>query len=200
MDQTTGDVNQITVDSYEKGVAAYVSGTSAELSDTIKDWIDRTLEGLSKDARILEIGSAFGRDAGYIESRGFKVVRTDAAKGFVRLMQKKGLSAHIFNVLTDPFAATYDLIFANAVFLHFTREQLRVVLKKIHGSLSQAGILSFSVKKGDGEEWSQTKLGLPRYFCYWRAEPLVSLVRSVGLDLIEISEDDRFLRVISSKS
>jgi len=34
------------------------------------------------------------------------------------------------------------------------------------------GVVAFTVKEGDGAEWSTAKLGLPRHFAYWR-EPAV---------------------------
>lgn len=59
----------------------------------VKDWIDTVLAGLPQDAKIPEFGSAFGRDADYIESKGYKVQRTDVTPGFVKLLQSQGHQA-----------------------------------------------------------------------------------------------------------
>ncbi|MBS0654127.1 MAG: methyltransferase domain-containing protein, partial [Verrucomicrobia bacterium] len=104
-----------------------------------------------------------------------------------------------FNVLTDPFPSTYDLIFANAVFHHMDRDELRVILKKVHRSLKDQGILSFSVKFGEGEEWSDEKVGSPRYFCYWNREELYKLVEEAGFHIVGTSEDAKFLQLISRR-
>lgn len=111
--------NDITLHSYNSHVDEYQNGMTNQVSDCFKDWMDITMSLLTQDAKILEIGSAFGRDTRYFESSGFRVNRIDAAQGFVDLLNNNGYSAHIFNVLTDEFESTYDLIFANAKRLFF---------------------------------------------------------------------------------
>lgn len=191
--------NDATLAAYENGVEAYVSGTPAEVAGFFKTWIDKTLSLLPKEAKIFEVGSAFGRDAKYMESFGFSVQRSDAVQGFVDLLREEGHSAQLFNALTDPFPGTYDLIFANAVFLHLNRDELRIVLKKVQGSLNVQGILSFSVKIGKGEEWTDAKVGSPRYFCYWNRQDLDRLVEETGFHILYKSQDDKFLNVIARR-
>ena len=191
--------NSITLRSYALGIHEYVAGTPAEVGDSFKRWIDKTLTHLSKEVRILEIGSGFGRDARYIESQGYSVERTDATEGFVHLLEQEGHSARLFNVLTQDFNVSYDHIFANAVFLHFTRLELEKVLEKIWMSLSRDGFLAFSVKKGDGEEWTSAKVGHPRYFCYWQKSNITLLLESKSFEIIDIFEDEKFLQIIAKK-
>lgn len=188
--------NEVTLDSYNKRVQEYILGTPAVVSGSFKEWIDVILSCLSRDSKILEVGSGFGRDADYIESFGFKVERTDATESFVTFLREQGRFARRFNILTDPFEDQYDLIFANAVFLHFTPVELEIVLQKIHSSLKNNGILAFSVKKGEGEEWTSEKLGEPRYFCYWDRDRMIFLLKKVGLEIVHIHEDERYLQVI----
>lgn len=198
-DTFDNDNNSITLQSYEAGIQDYIAGTTEEVSGSIKVWIDYTISLLPTEPRIIEIGSAFGRDARYIESHGYSVERSDAAEGFIKLLQNEGYNAKLFNILKDPFEGKYDLVFANAVFLHFTPLELQKVLEKIHASLSNEGILSFSVKHGEGEEWSLAKVGNPRYFCYWQADAIKALLKANGFDVIEISEDHKFLQIIARK-
>lgn len=191
--------NMQTLRSYETGIQEYISGTATRVSGSVKDWIDRILAYLpSAHAKIIEIGSAFGRDASYIESFGFAVERTDATESFVTFLQKQGHSAYAFNIITDNFKRHYDLIFANAVFLHFIPLELEKVLQKIYASLSENGILAFSVKKGTGEEWTNDKLGRPRYFCYWNEQAITQLLQEQKFEIIcTISEDEKFLQIIA---
>ncbi len=189
--------NTLTLRSYELSIQEYIDGTAAEVSGSFKTWMDQTLSFLPANAQIIEIGSGFGRDAKYVESCGFKVERTDATEAFVALLQGEGYSARSFNILMDSFTAQYDLVFANAVFLHFTPQELNLALQKIHAALKSHGILAFSVKKGEGEEWTTAKLGKPRYFCYWSSEALCLMLESVGFEVVGISEDEPFLQVIA---
>lgn len=80
---------QQTLASYEDNVVAYIEGTPQEVSGDVKKWIDETLNGLPVTSKILEVGSAFGRDASYIESKGCSVQRSDATIGFIDYLEKK---------------------------------------------------------------------------------------------------------------
>lgn len=191
--------NEITLQSYESHVDAYVAGTPSQVGGVFKTWIDTTLELLQPNAHIIEIGSAFGRDAAYIESQGFKVERTDATQKFVTLLQEQGYTARYFNILTDEFNDTYDLIYASAVFLHFTPTEFPQILTKIYNNLTPNGILSFSVKFGHGEHWESSKLGSPRYFCYWTAETLNELLQKTGFELVALYESEPFICLITRK-
>jgi len=191
--------NEVTLQSYEKGIANYVEKTTNTVSGVVKNFIDTALLLLPKEARIIEIGSGFGRDAAYIESHGFTVERTDAAHAFVELLQNKGYQAQHFNVITDEFTRQYDLVFANAVFLHFTRAELAGVLNKAYKALASNGILAFSVKMGEGEEWTSAKVGNPRYFCYWQLDALTQILEKSGFEIIQTFEDSSFVDIIACK-
>jgi len=180
--------NDTTVASYEAHVQEYINGTPKDVDGQFKEWIDKALSITDQAKPILELGSAFGRDAEYIEAKGYEVQRTDVTKSFVEYLQKQGHNAKVLNAITDELDSGYGMVFANAVFLHFTREELAPVLSKVIQSLDINGILAFSVKKGEGEAWSQDKLGAPRYFCYWQQEPLQSLVLSAGFEIIDITD------------
>ena len=150
------DSNARTVAAYEAQADRYREQTQGLPKD---DWLDR----LASDAppgRILEIGSAHGRDATALERRGRTVHRTDAAIAFVEMQRAQGHAADVLDVLTDEIKGPYAAVLANAVFLHFQPVELRHVLAKIRGALVPGGLLAFSVKVGDGSEWSSHKLDL----------------------------------------
>lgn len=172
--------NARTLLSYDQRVEAYVDGTSQEVSGPAKGWLDEALLGLPRDARLLELGSAFGRDAAYIQALGYSLECTDAVPGFVELLTQRGFSARLFNLLTDELAGPYDLIIANAVLLHFNQAEFSQVLAKIKAALGPGGRFAFSLKAGQGEGWSTEKIGAPRYFCYWTPQDLEPHLRAAG--------------------
>lgn len=191
--------NAQTLYAYNHNVSSYIQGTPQEVSGSVQAWIDHTLTCIPFHATILEIGSAFGRDAAYIESKGHPVDRSDAADNFVNFLQEQGHNARHFNVLTDPLPVQYDLIFANAVFLHFKEEELHHVLNKVYNGLHPQGILSFSVKLGEGEEWTEEKVGAPRYFRYWQPQPLQDIVVQHGFEIFSTTCDGKFIQIIARK-
>lgn len=182
--------NQQTLQAYENHVPEYINnGTPHEVDGAVKEWIDAATENLTADSRILEIGSAFGRDAAYLQSKGLTVECTDATKAFVDLLNQKGFDARELNAITDDLGGPYDLIFANAVLLHFTREETAQVIRKAYGALNKGGILAFTVKQGAGEEWTDKKLGAPRYFCYWTAGQLAPVLEDAGFSDTKVIGD-----------
>lgn len=178
------DDNKKTLDAYENGLEAYNAAKIAKVTGSVKEWVDASLNIIPEHGRVLELGSGHGRDADYIESRGFVVERTDAANSFVEYMMRNGKKARLLNALTDYFGTGYDMIYANAVLLHFTPEQFIQVIKKAYLSLRQDGVLAFSVKIGDGSEWSNSKLNAPRYFTYWNERDLKEIISMTGFEMV----------------
>lgn len=180
--------NSETLRSYQERVKEYIDGTAQEVTGAAKDWIDAALLGLPPQARIVELGSAFGRDAAYMGSQGFQIECTDAVPGFVSQLQSCGFKARLFNAITDELEDQYDLILANAVMLHFNRDEFSVVLNKLFRSLKHGGRFAFSLKRGHGESWSHEKIGAPRYFCYWQGADLAAPLRHAGFTDWTIAE------------
>lgn len=181
--------NQRTLASYEAKVAAYIHQTPTHPSPLLQAWLKGVLSGLSPESRLFEIGSASGRDATYIESLGYAVQRTDAARNFVEVMRHTGQSAEFFNVLTDPFPGTYDGIFAIAVLLHFTRTEMNeVIIPKAYAALNPGGRFAFAIIEGDGETWSNGKIDAPRYFCYWQEADIIRALTENGFSKATVTK------------
>lgn len=181
--------NDQTLHSYQENIEGYVHHTPSDITQTVRHWIDRSLEFLPKSARILEVGSGFGRDAAYIEASGFGLECSDATKGFVDMLLEKGFNAHELNIVTDQMPGSFDFVFANAVLLHFEKHQVAEILKKIYQSLNPNGRFAFSLKQGSGEAWSSEKLNAPRYFCYWQKSEIEKLIEATGFSLWEVEKD-----------
>jgi SAM-dependent methyltransferase len=184
--------NQTTLESYSHNVGKYIEKSPQELDTNLKSWIDKILTTQSLSAKILEIGSGTGRDASYMESRGFRVIRSDGAPGFVSHMNTEGKHAVRLNILTDEITGQFDLIYANAVFLHFTPDELRLILSKIMTHLSPNGTLAFRTLESDAEErqeWSEHRLGAPLYFYHWPHEALERLLTVQGFEIKDVMRD-----------
>lgn len=102
-------------------------------------------------------------------------------------MKDKGLNARTLDALKDDLGSGYDMVFANGVLVHFTPEETAMVLDKIHATLKNNGIFAFSVKQGDGGEWTEEKLDAPRYFYYWQPEILKELIESHGFKCVSLT-------------
>src|SRR6266436_5906822 len=104
--------NERTIQSYETHVQDYIDRSLPEVSGVVKEWLDASIAELPKNARILELGSAFGRDAAYLQNLGYDVDCTDATHAFVELLQQKDFNARELTAVTDDLGGPYDLVLA----------------------------------------------------------------------------------------
>jgi len=174
--------NAKTLQTYNENLQAYLDGTALTITDEYyKNWISHVLDGVPRNATIFEIGSGSGRDAQFIKDLGYTNIQpTDASKAFVEYMNGQDLDARMFNALTDEFPSAIDLLYANAVLLHFTKKETLHVLKAAHKALNIKGRIALRVKEGEGSEWSNIKMGAERYFHYWKQQDLIDSIESIG--------------------
>jgi SAM-dependent methyltransferase len=200
-----------TVRAYDGSAAEYRDGR-LELPDPVVAAIGRLAGVLPAGARVLEIGSGPGRDARALEDAGLSVRRTDVAPGFVALMRSAGHDADVVDPLTDDLAdpaapgTAYDAVWANASLLHVRREDLPTVLTRLAAATKAGGLLYASLKEGDGEEWSvHGSISAPRFFTYWREEPLRQALQGAGWSVEHVgrhpgSRGEPWLEVLASRS
>jgi SAM-dependent methyltransferase len=174
------DARAATLAAYQAGAAAYAAGLPE-----VPDWLTRALEDFAAlvgaGARVLEIGSGPGRDARELEARGLVVRRTDITPAFVDLMRADGYDADVLDPLVDDLGGLYDGVWASAVLLHLSREEMGVVLRRLHECTVAGGTLYASLKEGDGEAWStHGHVTGARLFTYWRADPLREALEAAG--------------------
>lgn len=179
--------NSTTLASYEQGAEVYGQTTRSDVTGSMQRFIDQSFTGVPKAAKVLEIGSATGRDAKYLQGQGFtNVTPTDAVESFVKGLQAQGLQAVKLNALSDALPPC-DVLYANAVVHHFSRSEAREFFLKAYTALSEGGRLIFTTKRGEGEGWSTAVLGEPRHYTYWEPEPLAKELEEVEFALVTVS-------------
>lgn len=62
------------------------------------------------------------------------------------------------------------------------------VLARVHACVRAGGGLAFTVKAGDGDGWPDDRLHSPRFFAYWSADALRSVIADSPRQLIKIRE------------
>jgi len=199
------DHNDTTIKSYEEEYQIYVDKTAGEVVGSIKQFIDRFLAHVGTADPILEIGSGPGRDAIYIETRGYKVVRTDAAKSFVKHMIGQGYEADVLDIINDSLGVKFNAIFANAVFLHFDDKDFRRAVSNTKSMLNDNGIFALSLQKGNFRAVSDHK-HRARYFHEWTEKQIIPLMTELGFEEIDsfegesVSKRKKWIMLILKKS
>lgn len=199
-----------TIRAYDADAHGYREGT-AGLPTAIATAVGRYAALVGPGARVLEIGSGSGRDALALEEAGLLVRRTDITPAFVRMLREAGHPADrldpLHDDLSDPDAdaTEYDGVWADASLLHVDRDDLPVVLARLADVTKEGGVLFVSVKEGDGEVWSvHGNVTAPRFFTFWREEPLRSVVEAAGWRVLEVHpqvgrEGEAWLEVLARR-
>lgn len=187
-------VVRATVAAYDAHAAAYGEGTISLPAEVADDIVAFAI-AVGPRGRVLEIGSATGRDAAALEAAGLDVRRTDITAGFVELMRAAGQSADRLDPLTDDLAdperpgTPYDGVWANACLLHVDRADLPRLLGRLAAATRPGGSLALTLKEGDGEAWStHGHVGAPRRFVFWREPELRAALETAGWRVEEVRQ------------
>lgn len=179
-------VARATAAAYSADAEGY-SAATAQPSAELLVQVDAFAAAVGAGGAVLEIGSGGGRDAAALEERGLRVRRTDISAGFVERLRALGHEADVLDPLRDELGGPYDGVWASACLLHVARPELPTVLARLASATRPGGVLSLSLKEGDGEEWSvHGQVRAPRRFVYWREEPLRAAVEGAGWQVLAL--------------
>ena len=134
------------------------------------------------NARILEIGCGDGRWTRFIAEvthRPSLITGTDLSAPRIELARRMNpaISYHVADAVEEPIGATYDMILAWNVFIHFPSEvMIRKALQNIHKSLSENGVFVFF------DAWAHSHFEAPSDSQSWGFNPkeIIELAKSEG--------------------
>lgn len=188
-----------TIDAYEQSALLYRDRTDSTMPADLIQWLNNSLSELDASAKIFEIGSGTGGDASYLKQLGYKVQVSDVASSFVSMLAEDGWDAVSFDVGKDEMNGVWDLVFADAVLLHLARDEFSLALEKVLARLEDEGRFAFTLKTGDGEAYSNEKLGMPRFFCYWQASEVEARLEAAGYSSWTVNEHPGWIHVVAWK-
>jgi SAM-dependent methyltransferase len=175
-----------TLRAYEQRADRYFDASAPAVSAEVAGLLDAVVARLRPGSHVLEVGTGPGREAAYLEERGLHVDRTDATAAFVERLRANGHDARLLDVRDGNLGGPYDAVLANAVLLHLDRAQARLAVEACRQAVRPGGLFALTLKDGDGESWSDAKLGAPRWFVYWREEALRAQLSDAGWRVLDL--------------
>lgn len=154
------EIQESTVGHYDDNAESFREGTKDhDVSQNYTALLSRFEPDASLD--ILDFGCGPGRDVSYFKSLGHRTVGVDGSETFCEMARKyTGCKIICQNFLQlDLPTAAFDAVFANASLFHVPRQELPVVLLKLHACLRPGGILFSSNPRGNSEQWSGARYG-----------------------------------------
>lgn len=157
---------------------------SIKAKKELQIFIKETFKIIPKGSKVLEIGSADGENAKFIQELGYDVTASDIAGDFLNAIKENGLNPIKFNLLTDDFKDIYSAIFCWRVFVHFTKQDSLNALKRSYDALNNNGIFVLSVInkecKNVDNEWVDFPdvyhLGKTRFFNYYSKDDMDKII------------------------
>lgn len=176
--------NQKTLASYEANPQPYINSRNKDDIEDFYSWaIDDVTVFLTSD-KIFEIGSGPGFFADHLESLGYSIERTDAAKSFVEFNLERGKSMSLFDINTDEFVEKYDAILAINVMQHLEKEEAVLGFRKIYDALNRDGRFIFTATSGSNNDEYHEDKGGERYFFNWNKDELRQALEANGFTVV----------------
>ncbi len=168
-----------TLSHYEANAADFWQGTKDHDVSQNYEALLVNLEGPGPFT-ILDFGCGPGRDLSHFASLGHQAVGLDGCSTFCAMARRYSgcqVLEQDFLALALP-AGRFHGVFANASLFHVPSRELPRVLRELHASLKDRGVLFCSNPVGHGEEgWSGD-----RYGCYWDFERWRAMVEGSGFE------------------
>ena len=171
-----------TLEFYAAVAPDYVSRHVGGINRDLPGFLDRLAHG----AQILELGCGSGRDAAFMQERGFAVEPTDGVAEMAALAEARlGQPVRIMRFEDLIATAAYDAVYASYSLLHVPRTGLADVLARIWRALRPGGWHMATYKSGGNEGRDL----LDRYFNYLSPQQAEAYYRQAGeWELFEMTE------------
>lgn len=181
---------------------AYAAGAedyAAQFGDEFKSidfdraLVERLIAGLSRRARVLDIGCGPGQVSAFVESHGTSAVALDLTFEMLAVASRLGAaSAYVCgDVRRLPFATASFAVAACWYSLHnLPRDALLEVLCEIRRVTEVDGRLAIGTHSGEGEEWHDTEWNGRHeqvLVTYYAADELRSLVSKAGFSNVAVT-------------
>lgn len=168
--------------------------------DHAKDtwWVngtDKYISFLPKGASILDVGCGAGHKTKYLADKGFVMTGIDFSEKSIEIAQENISEGKFFvKDIREPLGFqenSFDGVFAQAVLLHFPKEEVLAVLKNIILPLKPGGYLQVAVKElRPGEEEEETLkesdygYDYERFFSYFTIEELKNYLQKIDMEIV----------------
>jgi SAM-dependent methyltransferase len=175
---------------YDTNAESYAR-TTAEMFDL--EWLDRFISHVRPGGRILDAGSAGGRDSSWFVARGFEVKGIDISPSLISIAMRAVPNAHfaVMDLTRLDFPDSYfDGIWCSCVLLHVPRSEAPATIRGMAEKLRPGGVIYILVKEGarEGlEEDARYNNGI-KFSSYFEVQEIHQMLVDAGLEIVLISD------------
>lgn len=181
---------QTTINTYNKSarpLAEYFRGIGSRNKD-----IDIATKLAGRvNPKVLEIGCGDGRDAKEIIKKTNDYIGFDISEKLIEMARHDvpDTKFEVADAISYEYPHNLDVVFAFASLLHLNKQDIKLVLKKVHTALKSGGIFYISLKHSDvyREEIKNDQFG-SRMFYFYNPE-LIKELAGPGYKVVSSSSD-----------
>ena len=196
--------NEKTLSVYQQYADKYMENTIAKDKESFKDaqakerelhqFLKEGFLPLQINSTIFEIGAGAGENSLFLANSGYNIIASDVAGAFLNELKNKKLNTIKFDVLKDDFKQKYAGILCWRVFVHFTKEDAKIVLYKVFNALVEKGRFIFNAmncqEHSVDSEWldfhGYYHLGVERYYQYYDETELKHMIEEIGFKIVSV--------------
>ena len=154
---------------------------------------------------LFEVGAGAGHDSHYFADNGLAVVATDLSPQMVAMCKRRGLEAHVMDVLNlDLPIGAFDAAYAMNSLLHVPNADLPGALAAIRRPLKPGALFYLGVYGGPepfegilSSDWHSPK----RFFSFRTDSQLLAAVEPLfGVEDFHVVEDDRYFQALTLRA
>ena len=177
-------ITERAIKTYKELGAKYLGNLSEGTPVEIYDFMDL----LPKGGKVLDVGCAGGRDSKLFVERGFEVVGIDMVEEFLSEARRLVPGATFMKSDARDLLfenESFDAIYANAVLLHFTKNDVGKALTEFYRVLNRGGFVHVRVKEGEETKAVIDALseGKKREFTFFNQEEIRELFEEAGFEV-----------------
>jgi ubiquinone/menaquinone biosynthesis C-methylase UbiE len=174
---------------YDRIADDYAAVNSGAMPEALLRLARKLLADVGLGARILDVGCGVGRDMGWFELHGVRMVGVDLSPAM--LSQARRLTASPLILMDMRHLAfrdgSFDGAWCCASLLHLPKAEAPGALGAIRQVLKPGGMLMVSVQEGDCEAWEGGYVeGVTRFFARYRRAGMGAMLEEAGFSVGEV--------------
>ena len=176
------------------------AGDYAEKTDKLlpKERLNEFINYIGKSSgQVIDLGCGPGRDAKYLDSKGFQVIGVDLSSELLSIAKKRVPSGVFLNLdISGPFSPDWigkcEGVWASASLVHVPQERLSYLVSQVRDVLVNRGVFYAKVMEGDGSEIRVSKRYGPtsekgeKFWQYFSEDTFTKTLLSNGFDVLNI--------------
>lgn len=178
------DTKNLIQSTYDKIADKYTAKYFDDMEDLY--YLDIFLEGLPKDATILDVGCGPGQFSKYLRDEGHNITGIDISSRMLDIARKKVSGVLFKNMDMEDMTfnnETFDGLLAAYSLIHIPSKDTLKVLKEFKRVLRPGGKGMVVVQEGKADQIVELKEGEKVFVNFFTIERLVSLITSAGLNV-----------------